>query len=289
MADALWHGYDQVQLDDQYKASGTRIPNPGEYLERWRADSLAWRQNSDCLLNVPFDDHPEAHYDVFRAAGPRAPVHIFIHGGYWYSVSSKEFSFVATGLVPAGTVVVLNYALCPTVGMTELVRQVKAGIAHVYAHAADWGADPQRLTISGHSAGGHLVATALSTDWPSFAPGCPADMVKAGLSLSGLYDLEPVRLCYVNAQLRMDAAEAQALSPAKHLQHARGALSVAVGGRESEQFHWHQEHFSSVWGERTGMPPRVIDLPGHHHFSLLDELANPQGVLAREATRLAGL
>ncbi len=290
MADALWHGYDQAQLDDQYKASGTRIPNPGEYLERWRADSLALRQTSDCLLNVRFGDHPEEHYDVFRAAGPRAPVHVFIHGGYWYTMSSKEFSFVARGLVSEGcTVVVLNYALCPTVGMTELVRQVKAGIAHVYAHATDWGADPDRLTISGHSAGGHLVATALTTDWPSFAPGRPSDMVKAGLSLSGLYDLEPVRLSYVNAYLRMNPAEAQALSPAKHLRHACGALTVAVGGRESEQFHWQQEHFSAVWGERTGMPPRVIDLPGHHHFSLLDELANPHGVLARKAARQAGL
>ncbi len=290
MAEALWHGYDQVQLDDQYKASGTRIPNPDEYLDRWRADSLALRQNSECQLNVRFGNHPEEHYDVFRADAPRGPVHIFIHGGYWYSMSSKEFSFVARGLNPAGfTVVVLNYALCPSVGMTELVRQVKTGIAHVHANAADWGADPDRLTISGHSAGGHLVATALTTDWPSFAPGRPADMVKAGLSLSGLYDLEPVRLCYVNAHLRMDQAEAQALSPAKNLRHAGCALTVAVGGRESEQFHWHQEHFSAVWGRRTGMPPRVIDLPGHHHFSLLDELADPQGVLAREAARQAGL
>lgn len=290
MGAAVWHGYDQVELDDQYKASGTRIRNPLEYLERWRADSLALRARGDCLLDVRYGPHPEEHLDVFLATRPHAPVHVFIHGGYWYSLSSKEFSFIARGLLPAGFVaVVLNYALCPSVGMTELVRQVKAGIAHVHAHAADWGADPDRLTISGHSAGGHLVASALTTDWPALSPGRPANMVKAGLSLSGLYDLEPVRLSYVNAHLRMDQAEAEALSPAKHLQHARGALSVAVGGRESEQFHWHQEHFSAVWGNRTGLPPRVVDLPGHHHFSLLDELSSPGGVLAREAARLAGL
>ena len=87
----------------------------------------------------------------------------------------------------------------------------------------------------------------------------------------------------------MDATEAAALSPARHLAHARGALTVAVGGRESEQFHWHQEHFSDVWGQRTGRAPRVVALPGHHHFSLLDELSSPQGLLAREARRLAGL
>ena len=290
MGDPIWHGYDQAALDDQYKASGTRIRNPEEYLARWRADSAAWRAASDCLPDVRYGPHPDETCDVFRPAATKAPVHIFIHGGYWYTMTSKEFSFVAKGLVPAGFVaVVLNYALCPGVSMTELVRQVRAGIAHVHAHAHTWGGDPDRLSISGHSAGGHLVASAMATDWPAFAPGRPADMVKSGLSLSGLYQLEPVRLSYVNAHLRMDAAEAAALSPARHLQHARGALTVAVGGRESEQFHWHQEHFSAAWGERTGTPPRVVDLPGHHHFSLLDELADPQGVLAREVCRQAGL
>jgi arylformamidase len=90
----------------------------------------------------------------------------------------------------------------------------------------------------------------------------------------------------VNQHLRMEEAEAAALSPSRHLQHARGPLTMAVGGRESEQFHWQQEHFGSVWAERTGIPPRVIDLPGHHHFSLLDELSNPGGVLAQEVRRL---
>jgi arylformamidase len=290
MGEPFWHGYDQAQLDDQYRASGTRIPNPGDFLDRWRTESRELRASSDCLLERRFGPHPDEHYDVFRSVKASAPVHIFIHGGYWHSMTSQEFSFVAKGLLPAGfVVVVLNYAVCPGVSMTELVRQVKTGIAHVHAHARDWGGDPDRLTVSGHSAGGHLVATALTTDWPSFAPGRPADMVKAGLSLSGLYDLEPIRHSYVNAHLRMDQAEAAALSPAKHLQHARGALTVAVGGRESEQFHWHQEHFSAVWGERTGTPPRVVDLPGHHHFSLLDELSKPHGALAREARRLGGL
>jgi arylformamidase len=290
MAEPLWHGYDQAQLNDQYKASGTRIPNPEEYLASWRARSEQFRASSDCVLNVRFGPHPEEHFDVFRTARPNAPVHIFIHGGYWYSLSSKEFSFIAEGLAPAGFVaVVLNYALCPTITMTELVRQVKAGIAHVHAHARDWGGDPDRLTVSGHSAGGHLAATALTTDWPGFSRGKPADMVKAGLSLSGLYDLEPVRMSYVNEHVRMTQAEAAALSPCKHLEHARGDLTMAVGGRESEQFHWQQEHFGAVWAQRTGTPPRVIDLPAHHHFSLLDELASPSGVLAQEVRRQIGL
>ena len=287
--DSLWHGYDQLELDDQYKASGTRIRNPSDYLARWRADSQLFRESCECLLNVPFGAHSEEHIDVFRTARQHAPVHVFIHGGYWYSMSSKEFSFIAKGLTTSGfLVVILNYALCPSVSMTELVRQVKTGIAYVHAHARDWGGDPDRLSISGHSAGGHLVATAMATDWPSFSRGRPSDMIKAGLSISGIYDLEPVRLSYVNEHLRMEQAEALALSPCRHLKHSLGALSMAVGGRESEQFHWQQEHFGSVWAERHGAAPRVIDLPGHHHFSLLDELSTPSGVLAQEVRRLNG-
>lgn len=287
---ALWHGYDQAALDDQYKASGTRIPDPQAWLDRWRADGELLRTTSDCVLDVRFGSHPEEHYDVFRTRAPKAPIHVFVHGGYWYSRDSKDFSFVAKGIVESGIVaVVINYALCPAVTLAELVRQVRAGIAHVHAHAAEWGGDPDRLTVSGHSAGGHLCAMAMATDWPQFSPGRPPDLLKAGLSLSGLYELEPVRLSYVNEYLRLTAEDAAALSPCKHLKHARGTLSVAVGGRESEQFHWQQEHFCRVWAERTGTPPRVIDLPGHHHFSLLDELADAGGVLAAEVRRLNGM
>ena len=289
-AGALWHGYDQAGLDDQYKASGTRIRDPQAWLDRWRAQGQTLRASSANRLDIRFGPHPEEHYDVFFSGRPNAPVHVFLHGGYWYSMTSKEFSFVARGIVDSGMVaVVMNYALCPHVTMTELVRQVRAGLAHVHAHARDYGADPDRMTVSGHSAGGHLTAMAMTADWAAFAPGRPADMIKAGLSLSGLYDLEPVRLCYVNAHLRLDATEAGALSPSRDLRHARGALTVAVGGRESEQFHWQQEHLCRVWGERTGTPPRVIDLPGHHHFSLLDELAVADGVLARELRRMNGI
>ncbi len=288
MGEILWHGYDKEKLDEQYRAS-LRIPDPPRYFERWAADSQKTRDTYRSALGVKFGPHPAEHFDVFMAAKPKAPIHIFIHGGYWQSFSSKEFSFIAMGLVPAGvTAVVLNYEICPNVTMTELVRQCRAGIAYIHEHAREWGADPDRIGVSGHSAGGHLTAMLCSTDWPRFAPGRPADTVKAGLAISGLYDLEPIRLSFPNDKLHMDKAEAEALSPSKHLQHARGAMSVAVGGEESKEFHWQQEHFAAAWAKRTGTAPAVIDLPGLHHFSVLDELGNPDGKLAREVRRQLG-
>jgi arylformamidase len=290
MAEGLWHGYDKDELDDQYRASGRRVPNFADYVAKWVADGETLRKAGNCLLDVRFGSHPAEHFDVFPAQQKDAPIHVFIHGGYWQSLTSKEFSFVASGLVPAGiTTVVINYEICPNVTMTELVRQVRAGVAYAHEHARDWGADPDRLTVSGHSAGGHLTAALMTTDWQHFAPGRPADVVKGGLALSGLYNLEPIQLCYVNDKLHMDKQEAYALSPTTHLTHARGALSLAVGGRESEQFHWQQEHFGALWTERTGQPPRVVDLPAHNHFSLLNELSNTGGVLAREVRHLNGM
>jgi arylformamidase len=288
MGEALWHGYDKEQLDIQYRAS-SRIPDGPRFFERWAADSQAVRDACSNVLDIRFGSHPAEHFDVFMASAPRAPIHVFIHGGYWQSFSSKEFSFIARGLVPAGiTTVVLNYGICPDVTMTELVRQCRAGMAYVHEHARDWGADPDRLSVSGHSAGGHLTAMLCSTDWSRFAPGRPGDMVKAGLAISGLYDLEPVRLSYPNDKLHMDKAEAAALSPSKHLAHARGAMSVAVGGEESDEFHWQQGQFAAAWAKQTGVAPTVVDLAGLHHFSVLDELSMPDGRLAREVRRQLG-
>ena len=136
-----------------------------------------------------------------------------MHGGYWRSLDKQHFSFVARGLQPAGVLVaVINYALIPTVDMDELVRQVRASVAWLHRNVAALGGDPDNITVSGHSAGGHLTAMLLSTDWPAFA-GLPADLVKAGCGISGLYDLEPIRLSVPERNPRAHDGDGEAEQP----------------------------------------------------------------------------
>jgi len=161
-------------------------------------------------------------------------VHVFVHGGYWHRLDKTDFSFVAGACRETATVVV-NYALVPTVDLDELVRQVRASVAWVHANARSFGGDPARITVSGHSAGGHLVAMLLATDWPQF--GVPADVVKAGCAISGLYDLEPIRLCYLNEVLGLTPESARHNSPVHLKPTGRAPLVLAVGADEGPEYH----------------------------------------------------
>lgn len=282
----VYRDYDQEALDAQYTGRG-RIPDYDSYLPRWTADSLAVRTARRCLLDVPYGESVHETLDVFIPERPRGPVHLFFHGGYWQSLSSKQFAFAAPAYLDAGAIwIAVDYALCPSVTMTELARQCRAATAFAWAHARDWGGDPEQLFVAGHSAGGHITALLLSTEWRQFAAGLPRAPVKGGLAISGLYDLEPIRLSYVNNKLRMDEAEAHALSPIQHVPTRAAPLAVAVGGEESAEFHRQQADFVARWRARR-RPLTVIDLPGLNHFSVMDDYAN--GTLEQAALAQMGL
>jgi arylformamidase len=284
---SVYRGYDQAALDAQYTGRG-RIPDYDTYLPRWTADSLAVRAARRCLLDVPYGDSVHETLDVFLPDEPRgAPLHLFFHGGYWQSLSSKEFAFAAPAFVDAGAIwIAVDYALCPAVTMSELARQCRAAAAFAWTHARDWGGERDRLFVAGHSAGGHITALLLATEWRHFGAGLPRDLVKGGLAISGLYDLEPIRLSYVNRKLRMDEAEAHALSPIQHVPDRANRLAVAVGGDESAEFHRQQADFAARWRART-RPLEIVDLPGLNHFSVMDDYAN--GRLSQVALAQMGL
>jgi arylformamidase len=238
-------------------------------------------------FDVSYGRHHAERLDIFlpAAAGPAAPVHVFVHGGYWHRLDKTDFSFVARALPDAVTVVV-NYALVPSVDLDELVRQVRASIAWVHANARSFGGDPARITVSGHSAGGHLVAMLLATDWSHF--GAPADVVRAGCAISGLYDLEPIRLCYLNDVLQLSADTARRLSPV-HLERAGAApLVLVVGADEGPEYHRQTNDLATAWRAQDAAID-VIDARGHNHFSIVAELERPDTALARTIRKQMGL
>ena len=158
------HFTTQEEIDRAYDPMMGR--DPLMLVKDWRQRSEASRTRHRVTLDLPYGPTLAERMDVFHADNPNAPVHVFFHGGYWRSLSHREFSFIVNDLVNAGiTVAVVNYALCPQVRFSEVVRQSQAAVAYVYTHAAELGVDPEQLSISGHSAGGHLCAMLMATDW----------------------------------------------------------------------------------------------------------------------------
>ena len=287
----MYRQYDQAALDAQYNLR-ERHPDHETYFRRWEEEGERVRRELECTLDVRFDPAPGATLDVFPARNAGAPLLLFIHGGYWQWRDKRDFSFLAEGPVNAGfSVVVNNYDLAPTVTLDEIVRQNRAALAWIYKNAEICNGDRSRIIVSGHSAGGHLTAVLAATDWSAWGKELgeelPADPIKGACAISGLYDLEPLRLCYLNEALRLDEAEAYRNSPLHHLPDRGPPLVVAVGGDETEEFLRHSAEFAAAWvggspdgpAGRSGLEGEHLVLPGLNHFSILDDLGRPEGAL----------
>ncbi|MBI2468500.1 MAG: alpha/beta hydrolase [Candidatus Rokubacteria bacterium] len=287
MGEPIFRGYDRAALDREYN-NRAKVPDFADYLARYKTASEAARRDLPCRLDVAYGSSPAETLDVFLPTGRPAAIHVFIHGGYWMLLDKADFSFVARALVPAGAaVVVINYGLVPSVDMDELVRQCRAAVAWVWRNAASFGGDPARITVSGHSAGGHLVAMLFATDWPALA-GVPADVVKAGCGISGLYDLEPIRLCYLDDTLKLTPGVAERNSPIHLVPRVRAPLLLPVGALEGPEYHRQTYHLAAAWGGR-GVACEVLDMPGIQHFSIVSQLEDPGSELARAILGQMGL
>ncbi len=289
MARPVYHDYDQPALDSQYNNRG-RVPEADDFLAGYVSDSAAARAALASRLDVPFDDRSPQTLDIFMPAGEvhSAPLHIFFHGGYWKSRDKSEFSFVAGPIAAAGGIAVVpDYGLIPAITMDELVRQCRAATAWVHANAASFGGDPARLTISGHSAGGHIVAMVAATDWAG-EYGLPADVVKGGVAISGLFDLEPIRLSFVNDDLRLSEEVARRNSPIHLAPPPNLPLVVAYGADESEEY----ARQSAIYAEYLrghGLAPELRPIAGRNHFNIAADLRDPDSEMSRIITAQMGL
>jgi arylformamidase len=195
---------------------------------------------------------------------------------------------VAPSFVQAGAMVVVpNYALCPAVGIDDIALQMCRALAWVHQHAAQFGGDPARIHLVGHSAGGHLAAMLLCTRWHLVAPNLPKRLVAGALSLSGLFDLQPLRQApFLQADLRLTEAAAQRVSPA-FFPRPRGPLLALVGADESAEFIRQNQLIRQRWGAEA--VPVCQALPGLNHFTVMHDLVDPTGAAHRHALGLLGL
>ena len=277
-----------TDLEKLYDIEAT-VPDFGAYAQDYVAKSAAYREQATATLDVRYGPTLEETYDVFfpsdiERRGP-CPALFFIHGGYWRATTSKVWSYIAKGLTQRGYVVVIeNYALCPAVTISEIMRQHRAAYAHFYAHLEEYGVDADRIVIGGHSAGGHGVATLLTTDW-SGDYGLPAVPYAGALAVSSLVDLRPLRYIFVNADLRLDASSASELSLHDRIPDHVPPTVIAYGSKETPEFERQSEDYAACFVQR-GHRPDVHRLD-NNHFDILNELADSEGLLAREVMRLA--
>ncbi len=289
------HRHDPALLDAQYN-NRARVPDHAQVLARWAEASALVRRVGPARLDLRYGTGAGETVDVFPTTTPAAggaPVLVFIHGGYWRALDKADHSFVAPAFNAAGALVVVpNYALCPAVTVEHIALQMTRLVAWVVRHAAEFGGDASRIALVGHSAGGHLATMLLSCRWKDVAADLPAQPVAGTLSISGLYDLEPLRHApFLQADLKLTPAAVARLSPA-FFARPQGAkfspkLYTVVGLDESDEFLRQNRLIRDVWGPTA--VPVCETLAGANHFTVLQGLADPQGRLHELALRLLGL
>ena len=274
-----WRDYPLEELRRQYLTNLT--PGMGDHVRRYEELSDELVRTMPGKLDIAYGAAgPRQMLDIFTPDKDGAPILVFIHGGYWFFNSKDPRRFPAREFVPRGIAwVPINYRLAPSVPMSDIVADVRNAVKWLHQHAAEYGCDPDRIYVSGNSAGGHLTAELLSDDWPE-QYGLPADVVKGACAISGLYELEPLLKCEPNEKLRLDLESARRYSPIYHLSGQPTPSIIACGANESAEFRRQTAAYADILKE-AGYPVTHMEVAGHDHFSIIGELANPESPLFR--------
>jgi len=262
----------QEEIDLEYNIA-LNVADRERWIEWYAEESARVRDELDCVLDVRFGPTVDETIDVFPAKKPRAPLLVFIHGGYWFRFGSKDFSLVARGLVSRDvTVVVTNYSLCPGVTINEITRQNRAVIAWLHREGPNFNADISRIFVAGHSAGGQQVGMLCETDWQS-EYGLPADIIKGGIPISGVFDLHPLRYSYLQPKLLLTHEIILRQSPYLNIPRSGPPLLITFGEDETKEFHRQSTDFLQAW-RANGLQGELLVQEGKHHFSAIEGLTN---------------
>jgi arylformamidase len=263
-----------------------RVPEHPEIFARWMGEAEFYRaemlEKDRAELGLAYGSTPRQTVDLFQAKdADNAPLAVFIHGGWWRSLEPSIFSQMARGPNACGvSVAVVGYDLCPNVTIAEIIEQMQRMCAFLWQRLS------RRMTVYGHSAGGHLAAALLATDWHTLYPKAPADLVPAAYSISGVFDLTPLISTSINQDLRLDAAEARKVSPLFWPAPAGGVFDAVAGGLESSEFKRQSRTIATAWGE-AGTQARYLEIAGTNHFTVIDPLSDPQSAMSARVAELA--
>ena len=263
-----------------------RVPEHPQIFARWAGEAEFYRAEMlkahRAELGLTYGGTPRQIIDLFLAEGhENAPLAVFVHGGYWRSLDPSIFSQVARGPNGRGiSVAVVGYDLCPNITIAEIIEQMRRMCAFL------WQRFGRRMMVYGHSAGGHLAAALVATDWRKLYPKAPADLVVAAYSISGLFDLTPLIGISMNQDLRLDDAEARKVSPLFWPAPAGRSFDAVVGGLESNEFKRHSQVIAQSW-QQAGAQTRYEEVAGTNHFTVIDPLSDPQSAMTARVVALA--
>ena len=260
-----------LDYEAEYNNSA-RVPEFPQIAARWEAASAAYREVARAELDRRYGPGERHLYDLYDAGAADAPLLVYVHGGYWQSGDRSLYGFVAEAFNGAGLdVAIPSYSLCPDVSVLDIVDDLRLFLGEL------WKKTGARALVIGHSAGGHLTAALLATD----------DLVRAGVAISGVFDLEPLVETSINGALGLDAAAARAASPRFWPPPAKGrTLVAAVGAEESSEFRRQSRELADEWAA-AGVQAEYAEIEAANHFTVVDELARPGSALHERVLTLA--
>jgi arylformamidase len=278
----VWLDMDQKQLDDAYDQT-VYAPNQPLLAARRKvaSESVLQRFPPERAAYGPTEIEK---LDIYRTRRPNAPVEIFVHGGAWRNGSAKDFAYPAEMFVNAGAhFVVLDFSQVQDAGrsLLPMIEQVRRAVAWVYKNAASFDGDANRLFIAGHSSGAHLAGVTLVTDWVKDY-GLPADLLKGGLLVSGMYDLKPVRLSKRSQYVDFTDEIEEKLSSQRHLDKLNAPIVIAYGTQETPEFQRQGREFAAAV-KAAGKPAELLVGQGLNHFEMQETFGNPYGLAGRAA------
>ncbi|HET7912095.1 MAG TPA: alpha/beta hydrolase [Pseudolabrys sp.] len=285
----VWMDLDQVELDAAYDQS-VYAPLLRQILKRYASSSDEARGRLGTPKRLAYGPTAVEALDLYPARTANAPVFVFIHGGAWRSGAAKDYGFPAELFVNAG----VNYIALDFIAVGAangdigaMADQVRRGVAWAYKNTASYGGDAGRFYIGGHSSGGHLCGIALTTDWQKDF-GLPADMVKGGLCMSGIYDMKPVRLSKRSSYVKFTDAMEEAMSSQRQIEKLRAPIVVTYGSHETPEFQRQSRDFAAAV-KTAGKPVELVEAANYDHFEMCESLGNPYGPNGRAALRLMKL
>ena len=270
-------------LEDNYNNMARR-PDAPELLHQWSKRSEHYRRNADVSLDCAYGSGERERIDLFRCGEKNAPLLVYLHGGYWQRGDKSIYSFVAAAFNDSGVdVAIVGYPLCPEVTLSKIVDSIQDALAWLYLNASSVGVCADRINLCGHSAGGHLTAMALTTSWPDRGDSLPPDLVKSGIPMSGLFQLEPLLHTTISDALNLSTDEVQQLSPCFLRPTTNAPVLAIVGGAETPEFFRQSDELIERWSETCHQIEKFIE-PDVDHFDLVDRLASADSRIFRRVT-----